>query len=476
MSYKYRGYAKYPGYAPTSHGFLESRPDSVGGYHGGADNAAAPRTPVYAQYGGEIFRSGLIHGYGMAVVVKSTAPDGTKFYQLYGHLGPGPLPAPGTPVTADQPIPGAVIGTKEYVQRMGGITSGPHLHREIISGNAPLNPDGRFGVNSSDITYKADPDTFDINHPVFPFENHEPKPLPQPGPTTSSPRSPQIQPSLPGSVPQPGNPQSGPMLQPSPGMPIPGAEFPTSIGGPNGPAPLVPPARSRLQASPSLKPPADPTLPPLHFAPDAPQNFGPFAVPGPFRPDVLGGSGAASGAAANNAPVLPPPAFGAPGASAPAASPVVPGNAGQIGDGNGVGDWWKSIAPPASNINPASVRRLSSPMLGIVAVDPNSPPRVSDPSPAIAGGTPSLPSLPPVWSLPEALLAPDRNRAMDDWTMPLPFRSAPPPTQDAPGGIPGLMAQGGLFDPSNPDEPPPGGLLRLIRDWMRNNPDGGSAP
>lgn len=29
----------------------------------------------------------------------------------------------------------------------------------------------------------------------------------------------------------------------------------------------------------------------------------------------------------------------------------------------------------------------------------------------------------------------------------------------------------GAFDPSRPDDPPAGGLLRLLQDYMRNNPD-----
>lgn len=97
---------KYPGYGPTTENWLTPRAKTKGGYHGGSDNPAKPGTPVYAQYNGEIFRTGRIDGYGMSVVVKSKAPDGTIFYQLYGHLGPDPLPAPGTPVIADQPIPG----------------------------------------------------------------------------------------------------------------------------------------------------------------------------------------------------------------------------------------------------------------------------------------------------------------------------------------------------------------------------------
>ena len=143
---------KYPGYGPTRENWLTSRPKTKFGYHGGNDNPAPAGTPVYAQYGGTVFRSGNIDGYGLAVVVETTAPNGTKFYTLYGHLAPQDLPAPDTPIAAGQPIPGAFIGTKEDVQRLGGLSSGPHLHREIISGAAELNPSKRFGIYSSDIT------------------------------------------------------------------------------------------------------------------------------------------------------------------------------------------------------------------------------------------------------------------------------------------------------------------------------------
>jgi hypothetical protein len=34
-----------------------------------------------------------------------------------------------------------------------------------------------------------------------------------------------------------------------------------------------------------------------------------------------------------------------------------------------------------------------------------------------------------------------------------------------------MMVQLGGIDLSNPDQPPVGGLLALIQDYMRNNPD-----
>ncbi|MBR0774446.1 peptidoglycan DD-metalloendopeptidase family protein [Bradyrhizobium diazoefficiens] len=282
---------KYPGYGATTEDWLTPRAKTKGGFHGGSDNPAKPGTPVYAQYGGEVFRSGVIDGYGMSVVVKSRAPDGTVFYQLYGHLGPDPLPAPGTPITAGEPIPGAAIGTKDYVRSKGGITSGPHLHREIISGKATLNadPNKPFGIYSSDITSKADPDRFDIDRPVFPYQNGEPKPALPPGPTPSPPRSPLARPSLPDDTPLADNPRRpGPAPRQSSGMAVPGAEGPTSLGGPNGPAPLRAAVPMRSQSPGSSAPIADPTLPPLHFAPEMPRMLDRLAVPPSFRSSLFG--------------------------------------------------------------------------------------------------------------------------------------------------------------------------------------------
>jgi len=239
-----------------------------------------------------VFRSGPINGYGNSVVVESTAPDGTPFYELYGHLGPGPLPAPETEIVAGEPIPGATIGTKEYVQStMGGLTSGPHLHREIISGKVRLNRHGGLGVYSSQIEHKADPEMFDINHAMFPYENHEPLPppvppdrsrnsaMPQPvGPATSSPseldaRSSPTTHDLPAS-------------QLSPGMPIPGAVGPTSIGGPNGPTPVVPPASSPPRPPLRLSPRSETILPRQNLNSVQVRDFGPFASAGPLSSDV----------------------------------------------------------------------------------------------------------------------------------------------------------------------------------------------
>ena len=229
----------FPGYSATPHGFLEPRPGSKGGYHGGADYAAPAGTPVYAEYGGRVFRSGLINGYGMAVVIESTSPNGTKFYQLYGHLGPGPLADPDTPIKAGEPIPGAMVGSEAFVKQFANPNyKGTHLHREIISQSAPINKTGSFGIYSSDRTYKADPDTFDINNPVFPYLNAAP--LAAPASRASSPALQSSTGDIAGRAPVANPPGSIPSRL-YPGMMIPGAKGPTSIGGPSGPTPLFAP-------------------------------------------------------------------------------------------------------------------------------------------------------------------------------------------------------------------------------------------
>jgi hypothetical protein len=119
---------------------------------------------------------------------------------------------------------------------------------------------------------------------------------------------------------------------------------------------------------------------------------------------------------------------GRPNRTIPLASPAVSGSVGSIGDGNGIGDWRSTRASAtSSSIDPGSVRRLSSPILSMIPADPRSPPEEA-----------GLPS----------------------------------PAQNAPLGLPGRLMQIGAFDPTDPDQPPSGGLLALLQDYMRNNPDG----
>ncbi|CCE04119.1 conserved hypothetical protein; putative metalloendopeptidase related [Bradyrhizobium sp. STM 3843] len=281
---------EYPGYKSSGEGWLDARPGTKGGYHGGTDSPARAGTPVYAEHGGKVFRSGPINGYGMSVIVKSIAPDGTPFYELYGHLGPGPLPDPGGEIAAGQPIPGAVIGETGYVNKMGGISTGPHLHREIISGKVRLNEKGGLGLYSSEVKHRADPDTFDINHPVFPYENDEPLP-PLVPPTRSrlliTPR--QSAPlTRPTDRPNANSPPTNnpPPSQFSPSVPIPGAAGPTSIGGPNGPMPVVPPVSLPPQLPLRLIPRSEKMLPEQHLNSTLTQYFRLFASGSPSPSDI----------------------------------------------------------------------------------------------------------------------------------------------------------------------------------------------
>jgi hypothetical protein len=87
---------------------------------------------------------------------------------------------------------------------------------------------------------------------------------PNSGMGTSGPVAPNVAPS--------GYPSSG--AAPTylhPGVAIPGAVGPTSVGGPSGPAPLVPPANAPSRA-PSPTPAVAPIQAP-HDAPDAPEKF-----------------------------------------------------------------------------------------------------------------------------------------------------------------------------------------------------------
>ncbi len=46
-----------------------------------------------------------------------------------------------------------------------------------------------------------------------------------------------------------------------------------------------------------------------------------------------------------------------------------------------------------------------------------------------------------------------------------------PTEQNKPGGLLGMMIDGGYIDPTNPDPPPAGGLAGLIQDYLRRSPD-----
>lgn len=204
----------------------------------------------------------------------------------------------------------------------------------------------------------------------------------------------------------------------------------------------LPPARSRPQAPARPAPPADPSLSPLHSAPETPRSFGPFAVPGPLRSD----------------------AFGVPRVSPEATLPAVL-RTGPIGDSQGIRDLrdGAALAPP-SNLAPTLFR---SSIRGTAQPDPSSSALLPGPD-MRAGSARGRPSFRPVRFPLEALLVPDRNRALDQWASSSLRRDAPPPTQRASAGPASPDAPIAQGDPSNLDWPPAGGLLGMIREYMRH--------
>jgi hypothetical protein len=67
-----------------------------------------------------------------------------------------------------------------------------------------------------------------------------------------------------------------------------------------------------------------------------------------------------------------------------------------------------------------------------------------------------------------------RPNVFDTGAPSVPYVPAP---QQKLGGLPGLLAGVAGTDPANPTQaaPPAGGLLGLLREYMRNDPDGGAA-
>lgn len=143
-----------------------------------------------------------------------------------------------------------------------------------------------------------------------------------------------------------------------------------------------------------------------------------------------------------------------------------------IGDGNGIGDWWDGLGvAPSADAAPAPVRKLSSFIRGAAQPDPSSSAALPR-SAALAGvaarqpGSPAFPSVPfPL----EALLAPVRDLALDQWVSSSLRRVAPPFATEASTVLPGSSAPVAGKNPINLDQLPAGGLLGMIQDYMRNN-------
>ncbi len=96
-------------------------------FHPGQDFAAKIGTPVYATADGVVERTeSSFHGYGNNIIID----HGFGYKTLYGHLN-------GFAVKEGQKVKrGATIG---YVGNTG-MSTGPHLHYEVIKNNEKINP------------------------------------------------------------------------------------------------------------------------------------------------------------------------------------------------------------------------------------------------------------------------------------------------------------------------------------------------
>lgn len=95
-------------------------------YHKGIDWATPTGTPVYASCGGTVSRAGWGSGYGYVVYIDHEDGRQTR----YGHLSKV-LVSPGQTVAQGQKI--ALSGNT-------GVSTGPHVHFEILIGGSQVNP------------------------------------------------------------------------------------------------------------------------------------------------------------------------------------------------------------------------------------------------------------------------------------------------------------------------------------------------
>ena len=95
-------------------------------YHKGIDWATPVGTPVYASSGGTVAKAGWGSGYGYVIYINH--PDGKQ--TRYGHLSKIYVKA-GQSVSQNDKI--ALTGNT-------GISTGPHIHFEILVNGKQVNP------------------------------------------------------------------------------------------------------------------------------------------------------------------------------------------------------------------------------------------------------------------------------------------------------------------------------------------------
>ncbi|MCY1061486.1 M23 family metallopeptidase [Nannocystis sp. SCPEA4] len=115
--------------------------------HRGDDWAAPEGTAIPAAADGTVVFSGWMSGYGNAIVLEHTI-RGDTVHTLYGHMNVASPHAVGTQLTARQ-----AVGT---VGMTGGVSTGNHLHFEVMTGGTPGRPNLARGHAT------VDPQTYDF--------------------------------------------------------------------------------------------------------------------------------------------------------------------------------------------------------------------------------------------------------------------------------------------------------------------------
>jgi hypothetical protein len=134
--------------------------DPVGGgrVHGGDDVNAGVGTRVYAVWNGQVVTARRISTWGTLVEIRHTAPDGTAFHSIYGHLREAGLAV----------RPGQMVRTGDLLGSIGARSENggwaPHLHFAVFTGSYPATGVLKGHVLPSELPSYPDPVPFLERH------------------------------------------------------------------------------------------------------------------------------------------------------------------------------------------------------------------------------------------------------------------------------------------------------------------------